>query len=485
MDSVEKQSLEGNKLNLIRLIGIVIGSTIGGGVFSISGDMAANGANTGAVLIGWSVCGIGMLGLTMCFYGLSLRKKELTGGIFSYAKEGFGTYIGFNSAWGYWISVLLCNVSYATLLFSAIGYFIPAFGQGNNLLSIVCASLVIWTMHFLVLKGVKEAASVNLVIALGKLVPILIFVVALVAFRSFDFSIFKENFWGQTGGMPLMEQIKATMYTTVWAFIGIEGAVAISGRAEKNTDVAKATVGGFLGILLIYLLVSILSMGVMTTPELAALKNPPLAYILESVVGKWGAAVINIGVIVSLAGSTLGYTIIAGELPYVAAQNGVFNKAFKKQNRNNSPVNALLLTNGIIQLFLIITYLNESTYQIFYTLSASMVLIPYLLSAAYYLKLVITNETFENSSKSEKTSNFIVALLGTLYSLWLIYSGGLEYMLITAILYIPGTIVYTKSRKENGNIIFEKWWEKLTFIIILAFAVISLVLISNGTIQPF
>ena len=485
MNSVDGKSGDDNKLNLIRLIGIVIGSTIGGGVFSISGDMAANGANTGAVLLGWLICGIGMLALPMCFYGLSIRKPELKGGIYSYAEEGFGTYIGFNSAWGYWVSVLLCNVSYATLLFSAIGYFIPAFGEGNNLLSIVCASLVIWTMHFLVLKGVKEASTVNLVIALGKLVPIFIFIIAVIFLKSFDFALFKENFWGEPGGLPLMDQIKATMYTTVWSFIGVEGAVAISGKAKKNTDVAKATVGGFLGIIIIYLMVSILSMGVMSRPELAALKNPPLAYILESVVGKWGAALINIGVIVSLSGSTLGYTIIAGELPYVAAKNGVFNSTFAKENKNGSPANSLLLTNGIIQLFLIITYLNESTYQIFYTLSASMVLIPYLLSAAYYLKVVRSKETFENDSKGQWVKNLIIAILGTAYSIWLIYSGGLEYLLISAILYIPGTIVYAKSRKENGNKIFDKTWEKILFIIILLLAVISLILILNGTIQPF
>lgn len=309
--------------------------------------------------------------------------------------------------------------------------------------------------------------------------------VTVIFLKAFDFTLFKENFWGEPGGLPLMDQIKATMYTTVWSFIGIEGAVAISGKAKKNADVAKATIGGFLGILMIYLMVSILSMGIMSRPALAELKNPPLAYILESVVGKWGAALINLGVIVSLSGSTLGYTIIAGELPYVAAKNGVFNKALAKENKNGSPVNALILTNGIIQLFLIITYLNSSTYQIFYTLSASMVLIPYFLSAAYYLKVVKSKETFENATNKEWIINMIIAIIGVIYSIWLIYSGGLEYLLISAILYAPGIIVYAKSRKENGNKVFDKTFEKVLFVIVLLLAIISFVLILNGTIQPF
>ena len=52
-------------------------------------------------------------------------KPELTNGIYSYAKEGFGEFVGFNSAWGYWMSALISNVSYITLLFGALGYFFP------------------------------------------------------------------------------------------------------------------------------------------------------------------------------------------------------------------------------------------------------------------------------------------------------------------------------------------------------------------------
>ena len=122
------------------------------------GDMAANGAYSGAVLIGWGIAGIGMLALSLCFFGLNKVRPDLTNGVYSYAKEGFGEYVGFNSAWGYWISALLCNVSYTTLLFGSIGFFFPVFGEGNNLLSVICASAVIWFFCYLVLRGVKEAA---------------------------------------------------------------------------------------------------------------------------------------------------------------------------------------------------------------------------------------------------------------------------------------------------------------------------------------
>lgn len=474
-----------NGLNLLRLIAVAIGATIGGGVFSLAGDMAANGANTAAVLAGWLICGVGMLTLTLCYFQLNKRRPDLTGGIYSYAKEGFGDYVGFNSAWGYWISALLANVSYASLLFAAIGYFIPTFGEGNNLPSMVCASIIIWFMVFLVLRGVKEAAGVNLVMTISKIVPIVVFILAVIFLRAFDFDIFMSNFWGEPGGLSFVDQIKATMVTTVWAFIGVEGAVVISGRAKRSKDVGKATIIAFLGVISIYLMVSMLSMGVMTRVELAELGNPPMAFIFERIAGPIGAIIVNLGVILSLAGATLGYTIIAAECPYVAAKSGVFSKAFAKENKKGAPVNSLVLTNVIIQIFLIITYFNESTYQIFYTISASMILVPYLLSALYFLKISIKKDTFEGDSTRTIMWNRVLGIVASLYGLWLIYSSGFTYLLITAILYAPGTIVYIKSKKEQGQPYFNNLRDKVILTAVVVLAIGSLVLIINGTINPF
>ena len=133
-----------NGLSLPHLIAAVITAVIGGGVFTMAGDMAAAGANTGAVLIGWVVCGIGVFSLMMCFYALSKYKSELVGGSYSYARAGWGEFMGFISAYGYWISALLATVSYTTLLFASISYFVPLFGEGNNLPSVIGASIVVW-----------------------------------------------------------------------------------------------------------------------------------------------------------------------------------------------------------------------------------------------------------------------------------------------------------------------------------------------------
>jgi len=232
-------------------------------------------------------------------------------------------------------------------------------------------------------------------------------------------------------------------------------------------------------------LTSVLSMGVLTRAELAELGNPPMAGILASVVGPWGAALINFGVILSLAGALLGWTIIAADCPYSAAKTGVFTKNFARENKNGSPSFSLFATNGIIQLFLIVIYFNDSTYQAFYNISASMIMIPYLFSALYYLKVTIKKEGFESASGSTLLTAKIFAVMGTVYGVWLLYSSGLISALATSLLYAPGILVYIYGKKEKNQPYLDNTKDRVIAAALVGFAIISVVLIAKGVYNPF
>lgn len=236
-----------NKLRLGALTALVVGSMIGGGIFSLPQNMAV-GAAAGATLIGWAITAVGMLMLAFVFQTLANRKPDLNNGVYAYAKAGFGNYLGFSSAWGYWISAWIGNVSYLVLLFGTLGYFFPVFGEGNTPVAIICASVLLWLVHGLVLRGIKEAAFINLITTVAKIVPLITFI-ALVG-AAFKMDIFNADFWGY--GNPdlgsVMTQVKSMMLVTVWVFIGIEGASVYSARAERRSDVGKATVLGFVGL---------------------------------------------------------------------------------------------------------------------------------------------------------------------------------------------------------------------------------------------
>ncbi|MDG9922543.1 MULTISPECIES: arginine-ornithine antiporter [unclassified Pseudomonas] len=463
-------SSSAQKLRLGALIALVVGSMVGGGIFSLPQNMA-NSAGAGAVLIGWAITAVGMLTLAFVFQTLANRKPELDSGVYAYAKAGFGDYMGFSSAWGYWISAWLGNVSYFVLLFSTLGYFFPVFGEGNTPIAVICASAVLWGVHFLVLRGIKEAAFINTVTTIAKMVPLVLFIV--IAAIAFKMDVFTADIWGK--GNPdlgsVMNQVRNMMLVTVWVFIGIEGASVYSARAEKRSDVGKATVLGFIGVLLLLVLVNVLSLGIMSQAELAGLKNPSMAYVLEHVVGRWGAIFISIGLIVSLAGALLSWTLLCAEILFAAARDHTMPNFLKKENANHVPANALWLTNGLIQLFLIVTLFSNSTYLSLLYLATSMILVPYLWSAAYAVLLAVRGETYEQAS-GERNKDLLIGGIALIYAIWLIYAGGIQYLLLSALLYAPGAILFAKAKREMQQPIFTAV-EKLIFAVVVIGAIVA------------
>ncbi|CAM3725190.1 arginine-ornithine antiporter [Ectopseudomonas alcaliphila] len=458
------------KLRLGALIALVVGSMVGGGIFSLPQNIAAS-ASAGATLIGWLITGVGMLTLAFVFQTLANRKPELDGGVYAYAKAGFGDYMGFSSAWGYWISAWIGNVSYMVLLFSTLGYFFPVFGEGNTLPAVIGASVLLWLLHFLVLRGIKEAAFINTVTTIAKMLPLALFIV--IAAIAFKMDVFTADFWGRgnTELGSVMDQVRNMMLVTVWVFIGIEGASIFSARAEKRSDVGKATVIGFVGVLLLLVLVNILSQGIMAQAELAGLKNPSMAGVLEQVVGPWGAQLISIGLVVSLAGALLSWTLLCAEILFASARDHTMPEFLRKENVNHVPANALWLSNGLIQLFLIITLFSASTYLSLLYLATSMILVPYFWSSAYAVLLAVRGETYEHDT-GERNKDLLIAAISTLYAVWLVYAAGVQYLLLSALLYAPGAILFAKAKRELGQPIFTGV-EKIIFVAVLIGAAIA------------
>lgn len=471
------------KLTLLPLVALVVGSMIGGGVFNLPSDMSAR-ASPAAIVIGWAITGVGMLMLAFVYQGLAVRKPDLNSGPYAYAKAGFGPYIGFQSAWGYWLSAWLGNVSYAVAIFSALAFFVPAFGNGNNLQSVIGASVALWAIHFLVLKGVKQAAFVNVVTTFAKMLPLVVF--AVFAIIAFNYDKFTLDFAGRGvgGGADLgsiVEQVKSTMLVTLWVFIGIEGASVYSSRAVRRSDVGAATIIGFFGALAIYVLVSLLSTGVLTQKELAGLPVPSMAGVLQSLVGYWGAALISVGLIVSVGGAFLSWTMLCAEIPFVAAKDGNFPRVFGRQNAAGSPEMSLWITNGLIQVFLIVTLFSESTYKTLYSIASVAILPPYVFSGAYALKLALSGETYDADARA-RNRDIAIGAIATVYGIWLCYAAGLTYLLIAAILFAPGTLLYIKARRENGEKLFAGR-DMIVALALTAAAILAIVLLIQGNIK--
>ena len=447
------------KLGLAALTALVLSSMLGAGVFSLPQNMAAV-ASPSALLIGWAITGVGILFLATAMLLLTRMKPELDGGIFTYAQAGFGELVGFCSAWGYWLCAVIANVSYLVIVFSALSFFTDSpghvvFGDGNTWQSMLGASILLWLVHALVLRGVQTAASINVMATLGKLLPLGLFV--LLAIAAFNYDRFSIDFTGLSLGKPVWQQVKDTMLITLWVFIGVEGAVVVSSRARNKHDVGKATLLAVVAALIVYLLVTLLALGVVPRAELAEMRNPSVAGLMTTLMGSWGNVIIVTGLIVSVCGAYLSWTIMAAEVPMIAAQHGAFPRILSRQNRRGAPAPSLWLTNGGVQLCLILIWLTGADYNMLLTIASEMILVPYFLVGAYLFKIAY---------RRKQPVITTVAIGASLYGVWLLYASGPLHLLLSVVLYAPGMLLFLFARRNNAQVSALNSAEKIAMVIL-------------------
>jgi arginine:ornithine antiporter/lysine permease len=449
-----KEEPDSTKVSMPTLAAMVVGGMVGAGVFSLPARFGSSTGVFGAI-IAWTIAGFGMLMLAYVFQNLAIRKPALDAGVFAYAKAGFGDYVGFNSAWGFWASTCVGNTFYWVFIMTTIGFAFPSLGQGDTILAVALSSVGVWTFHVLIARGVKDAATINRIVTVAKLVPILMFIV--LVGLSFSAEQFADNWWGgqEASLSTLYNQVTDTMIITTFVFIGIEGASVYSRFARRREDVGRATVLGFLSVLAIFSLVTMVSYGVMPTEELGTARQPSMASVLDSVVGSWGSTLISVGVVVSVLGAYLAWTLMAAEVMFIPARNADMPKFLKRLNRAETPIAALILTTVFIQLFLLLTLTADDALNFMLDLSTSLALIPYFLVAAYAFKIAHTGETYENDPAARR-SHRLVAGLATVYTVFLVYSAGAKFLLLSCVIYAPGTVLYVMARRENQQRVFGR-----------------------------
>ncbi|UXN66857.1 basic amino acid/polyamine antiporter (plasmid) [Phyllobacterium sp. A18/5-2] len=468
------------KFSLFALTAMVVGSMVGAGIFSLPRTFG-NATGPFGAIIAWCIAGTGMYMLARVFQSLAERKPELDAGVFAYAKAGFGDYPGFLSAFGYWIGSCIGNVSYWVLIKSTLGLFFPVFGDGNTVIAIIVASVGIWIFHFTILRGVQQAAFINTVVTIAKIVPIITFILILIVMFKGD--MFSANFWGGVGmpESPIFDQVRATMLVTVFVFLGIEGASNYSRYATKRSDVGTATILGFIGVTTLMVLVSLLPYSVMARADIAALGQPSMAGVLEAVVGHWGAIFISVGVIISVLGAYLAWSLVCAEVLFIAARNEDMPKVFATENPNRVPAAALWLTNSVVQLFVISTYWSRDAFALMLSLTSAMSLIPYLFVAAYGVMLARRGETYETRPQ-ERSRDLVIASIAAIYTLFMIAAGGLKFVLLSALLYAPGTLLYFWARREQGKQVFNTTADWVIFAVAAIGCIAALIGLATGYI---
>jgi arginine:ornithine antiporter/lysine permease len=485
---------EKNKgIGLFGLVGLVVSSCIGSGVFALTGQLA-NAAAPGSALIAWLICGFGFLMLALSLANLGSKRADIDG-IFVYAEEGFGPFAGFLSGWGYWLSAWLGNVGFATMVIQVLCSLNPAlFGDSTapNIAVIILVSLVIWGLTFLVINGVESAAFLNAIVMAVKVVTILLFIV----FCCFCFNagVFTADFWGNIynnavaagSALPLGDdavdlggvgsQVTNCILVMMWVFIGIEGATVMSARAKKKSDVGKATVLGLVVLLVLYIGASILPYGVMPYDELMTLDKPATIQVFEYMAPGWGGTFISIAIIISVLGSWLSFTMLPAETSSLMSEHHLLPASWNKMNKHKSPQMALIIVGVCTQVFLIIALTAADAYTFAISMCTVTIVVTWAFAAAFQIKY---------SVQQKETAQVVIGVIAILFQVIGVLFTGWGFLLLACLGYVPGFFFYAKARKEGGATKGLAKNELIAACILTALGIISIPLTFMGIIPVF
>ncbi|MGG7165437.1 APC family permease [Clostridium ihumii] len=436
---MEEKNLK-KEMSLFMATMLVCGNMIGSGVFMLPATLAEVSGPL-STIIAWIVTTLGSILIAMSFANLG-TKYPSTGGAYTYTKEAFGEFTGFLSAWLYWNGSWIGNAAIIVALGSYSSQVFPILR--NPVASIIYTSSILWIFTIINIVGVKKAGILQSFATVFKIVFFGVFIV--IAFLNFD----KQNM------LPLLPEgkglgtIPLAATSTLWAFVGIESATVTAGEIKNpEKNVKKSTIYGLIIASIIYLLISIGSLGNMSNENLSQ-SVAPLTDILTNILGSSIGKLLTISVIVCILGSVIGWLLSTARVAYAAGQDGVFPKFFGKLHpKYETPANSLIVGSILVNILLIMNYQKSMVSAFtFITILATLAFLPvYLLTIAAEIMLMFKESNEFNIKVFLKKS--IIPLLGFIYAMWTIYGSGAEIVMWGFLLMLGGIPFYIYNYHNN------------------------------------
>lgn len=428
------------EISLFMATMLVCGNMIGSGVFMLPATLASVSGPL-STIIAWIITAGGSILIALSFANLGTRYPE-TGGAYQYTKTAFGEFTGFLSAWLYWNGSWIGNAAIIVTLASYSAAVIPVLN--NPLVSIIYTSAILWIFTIINIVGVEKAGKLQSFATVFKILFFIVFIV--IAFLNFD-----------SGNLlPLIPEgkgfstIPLAATSTLWAFVGMESATVTAGEIKNpKKNVRKSTIYGILIASVIYILISLASMGAMPNSELSQ-SQAPLTDILSKILGSSVGKPITFAVVICILGTTIGWLLSTARVAYAAGEDGVFPKFFGKLHpKYKTPANSLIIGSVLVNILLIMNYQQSMVDAFtFITILATLSFLPiYLLTAAAEIMLMF--KVGEEFNLKIFIKRAIVPLLAFVYSIWTIYGSGAETVMWGFILLLLGVPFYIYNYHKN------------------------------------
>ena len=419
------------KIGLLTTTSLVVGNMIGVGIFVLPTLLASYGSIS---LLGWLFTSAGALILAKIFSNFSKIIVNKSGGPYTYSKAGFGDFIGFLVAWGYWIGCWVGNAAIVIAIIGALSFFFPVLGN-NPLYSVSLGLSMIWILTWINSIGVKESGKVQLVTTVLKLLPLVfVIIVGIFFFKLDNFPAFNLTGESNFATLPVVAAV------TLYSFLGLESA-SIPAENIKNPEVTvpKATMLGTIIVTLVYILSTVVLFGILPI-DIMQNSPAPFAEAAKIISGDFGGYFVAIGVIISGVGVLNGWILITGQIPLATAKDDLFPKIFKKENKKGAPAMGLIIGSLLTTVVLLMNFTEGlvEQFKFIVEISVFVVLIPYLFVSASYVLILIEKKLHTNSW----IKTFVLGFLGIAYSIWAIYGSGSEIVFYGFLLLISGIPFY-------------------------------------------
>ncbi|MGD9153093.1 MAG: amino acid permease [Gammaproteobacteria bacterium] len=402
---MQKQS---KPLGLWTLTALVSGNMIGSGIFLLPSTLAKLGSIS---LIAWIFTALGAFCIAITFAKSSTLVRK-SGGPYAYAEAGFGKFIGFQTAYNYWIAVWVGNAAIAIAVVAYLIVFFPIFS--NAIIGCILAVILVWLFTIVNLLGMRVAGVVQIFITILKFIPI--FLIAIIGWWYFHPSFLTQHF--NVTSSSNFKIFSNAIPLTLWAFIGIESAT-IPAESVNNPEIniPLATLLGTLIATIAYIASATVIMG-MIPMSILAHSTSPFAAAADVIFGKWGNWLIALGALISCLGCLNGWILVQAQIPMAAADDNLFPKIFAKRNKDGIPAHGIIITSICMSLLLLITInpdLNQE-FQIIISIAVIASLISYFYTAI--AEIILLRK--EGNKTGSITLHIIIAIIAAIYSFWAI-----------------------------------------------------------------
>jgi APA family basic amino acid/polyamine antiporter len=412
---------------------LVVGNTIGMGIFMMPAALAPYGLNA---LTGWGITVVGCMFLARVFARLA-RHYPSADGPYAYIRSTLGHWPAFLSMWSYWVSNWITN---ATLAVSVVGYLVAIAPPLARFPPALLALALLWLLVVVNLLGTRAGGRVQVACTALKLLPMLVVVLLGATLLFTDPGAYARSVPATAITFP---QTMAASTIALFAMLGLESASVPAGRVrEPGRNIPRATLIGTLLTAVIYILVSTVPLLLLPQAELAQ-SSAPFVDLLERQLGEGNGRWVALFVVVSGLGALNGWTLIGGNLTATMATQGDFPAAFAKLNSRGAPARALAITGLLASAMILMNY-SRSMVEGFVFLSTIVTAANLPLYLCASLALIVLWRRGERPAGSDLQ---VLGLAGTAYVVLTFYGVGHVPFLWALALAVAGVPISLWSRR--------------------------------------